>query len=522
VVVIAVLTAMALIVANAAGLVLLRSYLTDRVDEQLSRMVRPYAAGAMPDLGQSSGRGSVRPPPAGGPGQAVVIYGRDGSVLVGVLSAEGLSSPVLPGFAELTTRAGGGKPFTVDAVDGQSGWRARVVSTDNNGGLAVMALSLRDVDATADGLLLIDGSVMLLVLLVLGVVAALVVRIGLRPLTRMERISTEITAGNLARRVEDADPHTESGRLGIALNVMLDRIGAEMAARTISEQRLRQFVADASHELRTPLTSIRGFAELYRRGGAPPGPALDETMGRIEGEAARMGLLVEDLLLLARLDLRRPMRRAPVDLLAIAADTIRDAHARRPDRTVRLVPLGPAGAGLDPVTVLGDEHQLRQVATNLVANALQHTPPDAEITVRVGRRSASGLSTSGPAVFSAAGTPGGAAVLEVADTGPGIPPEHAGRIFERLYRIDPSRSRSPGVGSGLGLAIVAAIVQGHAGHVDLVTAIGQGATFRVLLPTAVDDQPNNSGGEPSSTDFADELSGGSPSETAAGSQLSPS
>jgi two-component system, OmpR family, sensor kinase len=535
VVVIAVLTAMALIVANAAGLVLLRSYLTDRVDEQLSRMVRPYAAGAMPDLGQSSGRGSVRPPPAGGLGQAVVIYGRDGSVLVGVLSAEGLSSPVLPGFSELTTRAGGGKPFTVDAVDGQSGWRARVVPTAS-GGLAVVALSLRDVDATADGLLLIDGSVMLLVLLVLGVVAALVVRIGLRPLTRMERISTEITAGDLARRVEDADPHTESGRLGIALNVMLDRIGAEMAARTVSEQRLRQFVADASHELRTPLTSIRGFAELYRRGGAPPGPALDETMSRIEGEAARMGLLVEDLLLLARLDLRRPMRRAPVDLLAIAADTIRDAHARRPDRTVRLVPLGPAGAGLDPVTVLGDEHQLRQVATNLVANALQHTPPDAEITVRVGRLSASGLSTSGPAVFSAAGfsaagTPGGAAVLEVADTGPGIPPEHAGRIFERLYRIDPSRSRSPGVGSGLGLAIVAAIVQGHAGHVDLVTAIGQGATFRVLLPTAVDDQPNNSGGEPSSTDlagelsstdFAGELSGGSPSETAAGSQLSPS
>ena len=497
-VVIAVLTAIALIVANAAGLVLLRSYLTDRVDEQLSRLIRSYSADRLPELGQVSNR-SAWPHPAGGPGQAVAVYDSDGTVLVAVISAEDLSPPKLTGFADLTTRADAGEPFTVDAVDGQSSWRVLVAPTAS-GGLAVVALSLRDVDATADGLLLIDGVVMLLVLLVLGSVAALVVRIGLRPLTRMERISTEITAGNLARRVEDADPHTESGRLGIALNVMLDRIGAEMAARTDSEQRLRQFVADASHELRTPLTSIRGFAELYRRGGAPPGPALDETMSRIEGEAARMGLLVEDLLLLTRLDLRRPMRRAPVDLLAIAADTIRDAHARRPDRPVRLVPLGPAGAGLEPVTVLGDEHQLRQVATNLVANALQHTPPDAEIIVRVGRLSPppnpAGPGSVGPgsAGFSAASSSGDMAVLEVADTGPGIPPEHAGRIFERLYRVDPSRTRSPGVGSGLGLAIVAAIVQGHGGRVDLVTAVGRGATFRVLLPSMV-DRPGDLGGQ---------------------------
>ncbi|WP_329111436.1 HAMP domain-containing histidine kinase [Micromonospora sp. NBC_01699] len=481
VVVIAVLTAIALVVANAAGLVLLRSYLTDRVDEQLQRSIRPYIAGLVPELGPAPAHGG-RSTPAGGPGQAVVIYDPGGSVLVAVLSHEELSPPDLTGFADLAGRADGGRPFTVDAVDSGSGWRALSAPTAS-GGLAVVAVSLRDVDATAEGLLLIDGTVMVLVLLVLGLVAALVVRIGLRPLTRMENISSEITAGNLARRVEDADPHTEPGRLGIALNVMLDRIGAEMAARTASEQRLRQFVADASHELRTPLTSIRGFAELYRRGGAPPGAALDETMSRIEGEAARMGLLVEDLLHLARLDLRRPMDRAPVDLLAIAADTIRDAYARRPDRPIRLVPFeGGAdadtpGGGLEPVTVLGDEHQLRQVATNLVTNALQHTPPDARITVRVGRWSAPvpARSTTDPIP--------GYAVLEVSDTGPGIPPEHAGRIFERLYRIDQSRTRTPGVGSGLGLAIVAAIVQAHGGRVDLIDSTGTGATFRLLLPT---------------------------------------
>ena len=174
-----------------------------------------------------------------------------------------------------------------------------------------------------------------------------------------------------------ADPHTESGRLGTALNVMLD-------ARSASERRLRRFLADASHELRTPLTSIQGFAELYRRGGAPPGPALDEAMGRIEGEVSRMRLLVNDLLLLARLDEERPLDRHPVDLLAVAADTVRDAHVRVPTRFVRLAGLDDSAETFEPVTVLGDESRIRQVVTNLVANALQHTPDDCSVVVRVG------------------------------------------------------------------------------------------------------------------------------------------
>jgi two-component system OmpR family sensor kinase len=490
------LAAVALIVANTVGLVLLRSYLTDRVDEQLDRLIRPYASGAVPDPGGAGLPRSGRLP-GNGPGQAVLIFQADGTALPGLLSADALSPPEVGTFTELTARAENQKPLTVGSEDGSSNWRVLVAPTANRG-LALVALSLRDVDATADRLLLIDGVVMLLLVLGLGLAAALVVRLGLRPLTRMEAISTEITAGDLSRRVAQTDPHTEPGRLGIALNTMLDRIGAEMAARVASEQRLRQFLADASHELRTPLTSIRGFAELYRRGGAPPGPLLDEAMSRIEGEADRMGVLVEDLLLLARLDVQRPMRRQPVDLLAIAADTIRDAHARMPDRPVRLAALGPDVGGFEAVTVLGDDDRLRQVAANLIGNALQHTPPGTRITVRVGRVDAAGddagprgpageRNGSGAAATLTGGGSGGLAVLEVADDGPGIPAEHAGRIFERLYRIDPSRARSRGAGSGLGLSIVAAIVQGHGGRVELATAEGCGAIFRVFLPADLDE-----------------------------------
>jgi two-component system OmpR family sensor kinase len=261
--------------------------------------------------------------------------------------------------------------------------------------------------------------------------------------------------GDLTVRVADTDPHTETGRLGVALNTMLGRVEAAVTARVASEQRLRQFLADASHELRTPLTSVRGFAELYRRGGIPPGPELDETMGRIEDEAARMGLLVEDLLLLAALDEERPLHVSKVDLLAVAADTVRDAHARSPHRSIQL-------ADFEPVTVAGDEHRLRQVTTNLVTNALQHTPPSATITLHV---------RSTPT----------AAVLEVADTGPGVPAEHAPHIFERLYRADPSRARTQG-GAGLGLSIANSIVKAHGGRMELTNSPGKGATFRVLLP----------------------------------------
>lgn len=486
VVVVAALTALALIVANVAGLGLLRRYLTDRIDEQLRGMSRPFAHAAAPAFEPPTPRSRIFPRGGFGPGQIVEIFGADGSLEQTRSTNEAVSPPDLEPFDRLVERARSGHPYTVGAVDGASSWRVVVADRGDTGGLAVLAVSLRDVDATADLLLAIDIGVTLLVLILLGLVAAAVVRIGLRPLTRMERVSAQITAGDLARRVDDVDPHTEPGRLGAALNSMLDRIESEVAARAASEQRLRQFVADASHELRTPLTSIRGFAELYRRGGAPSGPLLDETMCRIESEAARMSLLVEDLLLLARLDLQRPPERHRVDLLAIAADTIRDAHARVPDRPVRLAAQDSEDGVFEPVTVLGDEHRLRQVATNLVANALQHTPDEARITVRVGRLD--GSQRIEAPIVAAVGRPlppsTSVAVLEVADTGPGVPPEHASRVFERLYRADPSRARVPGGGSGLGLSIVAAIVEGHGGRVELQTSPGRGTTFRVLLPAA--------------------------------------
>jgi two-component system OmpR family sensor kinase len=485
VLVVGALAAVALIVANVAGLLLIRSYLQERIDEQLVTMARPFANA--PRLGT---------PPAGavprnrqfrlGADQVVYIYTATGALEPDRSSTADATRPAVAPLAEVLARAASGKPYTVAASDGSADWRLLAVATPASGGAVVIGSSLVEVEETGDRLLLIDAGVTLLVLALLAAGAAFVVRLGLRPLTEMEQLAAAISAGNLSGRVADTDSHTEPGRLGAALNLMLARIEAEVSARTASEQRLRQFVADASHELRTPLTSIRGFAELYRRGGAPPGPQLDETMSRIEGEAGRMGVLVEDLLMLARLDLKRPPVLRPVDLLEIAADTIRDAHARVPDRPVRLAALDDDSDTFVPPTVLGDEHGLRQVATNLVANALQHTTYGARVTVRVGRV-AGHVPARGAVHAGTISTGVPLAVLEVSDDGPGVPAVHAPRVFERLYRADSSRTRGRGGGSGLGLSIVAAIVHGHGGWVELDPPTGRGATFRVLLPSSGGD-----------------------------------
>ncbi|MFI2271724.1 MULTISPECIES: sensor histidine kinase [Catenuloplanes] len=529
VLVIASLTAVALLLANLAGVWLLRSYLTDQLDDRLaSRIEDPVmminricdtSSGSATDPdgtvlpGGPPHRGPGWPGPLAGPEQLLSLYRADGTLLC----TDRQTGDAQVEQADVLAQVGKADPATVRMTDGTN-WRITVQENSlvvNDTPVTLLTLkgaSLEDIDRTADGLLLINLAVELVVLLMLGLVAAVVVRLGLHPLTRMEAMAARISTGDLSHRADDADPHTEPGRLGVALNSMLARIEAEVSARTASEARLRRFVADAGHELRTPLTSIRGFAELYRRGGSPPGPVLDETMSRIESEAARMGLLVEDLLLLAKLDEQRPLQRRPVDMLQIAADTIRDAHARAPGRPIRLAALGPDDdADFEPITVPGDEHRLRQVATNLVNNALVHTPPDAHITIRVGRWTPAGPPETAPAPhsrpgrpqpatppataagfaapaaaagFAAPATATGFAVLEVSDTGPGIPADHAERVFERLYRVESSRARgrSGAGGSGLGLSIVAAIVQAHGGHVELITAPGQGATFRVLLP----------------------------------------
>ncbi|MFG1866742.1 sensor histidine kinase [Micromonospora arborensis] len=523
VLVVGALATLALIGANAAGLILLRSYLLDRVDEQLAAQVRPFTGGPRPALATTHpsataaptpSTGSAAPPesvgtwPGNGPGgappgrlarlgpdQLFLYYRADGTRDTEHSSTPSEAAPDPGPLAEVTARARAGRPYTAPGGDGGADWRLYAVPAGGSGAVVVVGASLAEATETADRLLLIDVAVTGGVLLGLGLLAASVVRLGLRPLTRMERVVAGITGGDLAHRVDDTDPHTEPGRLGAAVNLMLDRIGTEMSARAATERRLRQFVADASHELRTPLTSIRGFAELYRRGGAPAGPALDETMGRIESEAARMGVLVEDLLLLARLDRQRTPTLRPVDLLEIAADTIRDTHARTPGRPIRLSTLAEHDPTFETPTVLGDEHRLRQVAANLVGNAVQHTPAAAGVTVRIGWLA---TAPAGPVVRSgpvSAVTVDGLAVLEVHDDGPGIPAAHAGRVFERLYRVEESRGRGNGGGSGLGLSIAASIVHAHGGWIELETSAGAGTTFRVLLPavpgrsTSPDDDP---------------------------------
>ncbi|MEU4237632.1 HAMP domain-containing sensor histidine kinase [Actinoplanes sp. NPDC026619] len=481
VLVVGALAAVALLVANIAGLVLIRTYLLGRIDDQLSGMARPFAENRAAGINVIPRNRFQRL----GPEQLSYVYRADGSLDTARSYISDSARASVESFAEVQARAATAKPYTIGGLN--SDWRVIAVPDSTSGGYGVIGVSLSEVQQTTDQLMLIDAGVTVLVLALLAGGAWFVVRLGLRPLTDMEELATDISAGNLGGRVAATDPHTEPGKLGLALNSMLARIETEVDARTASEQRLRQFVADASHELRTPLTSIRGFAELYRRGGAPPGAALDETMSRIESEAARMGVLVEDMLMLARLDRQRPPAVRPVDLLEIAADIIRDAHARVPSRPVKLAGLSDDTDTFEPATVLGDEHGLRQVATNLVANALQHTPARAQVTVRVGRLPARPPSTttvlSGPATVRP-GLP--LAVFEVTDDGPGVPPLHAPRVFERLYRADTSRSRGKGGGSGLGLSIVAAIVHGHGGWVELDAPRGGGATFRVLLPTSGD------------------------------------
>lgn len=481
------LAAVGLVGANAAGILLLHSYLIKRVDQQLSGQTLLNSRGPWLPPPSTEGRRA----PEFGPKSVMLRYAADGTILGG--PPTGGVQPELGTFAEIRAHAGHG-PYTVDG--GEGAWRVQVVVATERTGYAAVGVSLAEVEQTQSTLVAINAAVSGLILVGIGLASSATVRVGLRPLTRMEAAASEIagslestgtaraTGQELSRRIGDADPHTESGRLGTALNTMLVRIETTMLAREASEERLRRFLADAAHELRTPLTSIQGFAELYRRGGARSGPDLDEAMGAIEAEVGRMRLLVNDVLLLARLDEERPLAQRPVDLLEVAAEAVRDAHVRVPTRFVLLGPLDDQHDTFDPVTVTGDEARLRQVATNLITNALQHTPDDAEIVVRVGRGTtpACGARTAPVAATGQdlrADEP--VAVVEVADTGPGMSAANAERVFERLYRVDASRSRRHG-GAGLGLSIVAAIVGAHGGRCELRTAPGIGARFRVLLP----------------------------------------
>jgi two-component system OmpR family sensor kinase len=345
--------------------------------------------------------------------------------------------------------------FTVPATSGGDRFRVRAAIEGNDPNtLLLTALSLHDVDGTLHRLLMIELLVTAAVLLALAAGGFWVVRLGLRPLREMEQTAGAIAAGDLSRRVERADDRTEVGRLGLALNTMLSQIESAFKAREASERKLRRFVADASHELRTPLAAVRAYAELFGRGADQRPDDLQRAMTGIMRESERMSLLVQDLLLLARLDEGRPLLREPVHLDDVVAEAVDAARAVEPDRPIDL--------DAEDAVVLGDRDRLRQIVDNLLSNVRSHTARAAPVHVTVGRAN-------------------GGAVIEVQDSGPGLGAKDAERVFERFYRADKSRARASG-GVGLGLSIVAAVAEAHGGSVAAIARGRAGATFRITLP----------------------------------------
>jgi two-component system OmpR family sensor kinase len=467
-----------LLALAAAGLLLLggityaeqRSFLYDRLDQQVRaapaavlHQMRdrgliadqsPDDHGGGPDFGDGGGH---RPPPGGGgPGEGLPPPGTYGEYRP--LGGRAVHTVLDYGQSDVTAKPDLPATVPVDrlfTVNGD-GTRYRVLAQRQpDGDTIIAAVPLHEVDQTLHRLLLVLGLVLAGVLLVLGVGAAIVVRVGLRPLDRMAHTAGAIAGGDLSHRVEETDPRTEVGRLGLALNRMLDRLERAFAERRASEDRLRRFIADASHELRTPLASIRGYAELHRMGAAREEADTEKAMRRIEDESRRMGLLVDDLLTLARLDQVPDADRERVDLGALARDAVDDARVTAPRRAIELA---TDGAG----EVLGDPHQLRQVLANLLRNVLVHTPDGTPIDVSVR-------------------TAGRAVALEVRDHGPGLPTDRPGELFERFWRAEGGRERGK-AGAGLGLAIVAGIVDAHGGSVEAANAPGGGARFVVRLP----------------------------------------
>ncbi len=439
-----VLVAVAFIIARTT-----EANLVDRVDQQL--------VSALPVVSPETGTGTAfgTPSMAVGPTPAYVVQVQHGefSVLVRPnLTSGGSSAPALS-VSQVLDSARTGDAFTAPSTSGSGRYRALAVRVP--GAVNVVALSLHDVDATMSRLRWVLLAAIAIVIGILGVVVFWVLRLGVRPLKRMTKTAGAIAAGDLSERVPAEADGTEARELGDALNAMLTTIEGAFAERSASEARLRRFVADASHELRTPVTTIRGYAELYRHGGLAEPIDLDQAMRRTEQESVRMASLVDDLLLLTRLDEGRPLAREVVDLGVLGVDAAADARAVAPDRVIT------ADVAAD-VTVEGDEDRLRQVVGNLVGNALVHTPAGTPVSVRVHNG-------------------GGHAVIEVHDDGPGMTPDVAHRAFERFSRADASRSRHAG-GAGLGLAIVRAIVAAHGGSVALESTPDSGTTVRVDLP----------------------------------------
>ena len=461
-----VLSAVGLIAADVVTYTSLSSFLVDRTDRSLQdahlAVERAVYHGHCP-----ADNGS--PLPGLGPGDYVQVRSSTGAVLCSRTALppteEAPSPPQLPQQIDLTAGYGPDRAayFTVPAAEGGGRYRVRASTEPGTDATLIVATSLEDVDATLGRLLWVELLVTAGVLAAITALGLWAVRLGLRPLRQIESTAAAIAAGDLSRRVERAEPRTEVGRLGLALNTMLGQIESAFNAQAASERKLRRFVADASHELRTPLAAVRAYAELFSRGADRHPDDLARSMTGIRRESERMSLLVDDLLLLARLDEGRPLERRPVELDKVVGEAVETALTVEPDRPIEFE--------AEHASVLGDRDRLRQIVDNLLGNVRAHTPAGAPVRVRVERVN-------------------GSATIEVADTGPGLSAEDAERAFERFYRADQSRARSSG-GVGLGLAIVAAVAEAHGGTVAAESTPGEGATFQITLPLA---EPAANGG----------------------------
>jgi two-component system OmpR family sensor kinase len=455
------ITGFGLVAAGASAVIALRTYLTSRLDTQLIENTgRLSGFAGHNDLHEDS-RGPGRDGDGGGPREFFVRYvSADGTGYVDMATPSEDGVPDIPVW---TINDAPRTPVTIGSLG--SSWRVMTAPLRDGSGYVLVAQSLDEIDGTLARLILLELVIGVIILAAVAALGYVLVRWTLRPLAEVERTAHDIAAGasdgTFTDRVPEGDPRSEVGGLAASFNAMIDRIDtafrereASEAEARASERRMRRFVADASHELRTPLTTIRGFAELYTQGADSP-QETHHAMRRIEEASVRMGVLVEDLLLLARLDQQRPLEQRPVDLLDLAASTRAEFEAAYSGRTVDLqVTL------TEPAIVTGDALRLRQVLDNLVANALQHTSGAVRIILATGD---------------------GTAKLSVSDEGPGLTPADAERVFERFYRTDESRNSSTG-GSGLGLAIVRSLVLAHEGSVDLSTSADSGSTFTISLP----------------------------------------
>lgn len=439
-----------------------RTFLIDEVDAQLvtivdNSIIRLDRAGIQGEDGDDQPFQPLEPIRGVPSAAAITLIDLQGNV-IGSVGGDLSVAKIEMTLDRVIDRISYGSPFTLESEDVR--YRILALELPSALGVVVASLSLESVQENIDQLRYLLTLIGIVVLLLIAALSRRAIRISLRPLAAVESTAEAIAEGDLSARLPTAKPHTEVGKLVASLNQMLTRIEESFAVRVESEKKLRRFVADASHELRTPLTAIRGFSELYRQGAVTGEEKTKELVRRIEDESIRMGSLVEDLLLLARLDQSPELERLPVNLNDVVADAVTSAQVSSPNHHIMAI------LPEEDSYLLGDQNRIHQVIANLLENARSHTPEGTSITVKieVGENRTE---------------------VSVADNGPGLDPADQVKIFERFYRADSSRTRSVKTeGSGLGLSIVKAIMQAHGGDVRVQSELGKGATFTLTFPVS--------------------------------------